>query len=380
MIAAPSNDTGMAEASPILAVSGLSKTYSRHIKAVRDVSLTLRRGEFFALLGPSGCGKTTLLRMIAGMETPDSGAIHLDGIEITAMPPWSRPVNMVFQSYAIFPHLTVFDNVAYGLKLQKIRGAELRHRVESGLDLVRMTGMGGRFPDTISGGQRQRVALARALVMMPRILLLDEPLSALDAQLRENMQYELVRLNRKIGITFIIVTHDQKEALSMADRIAVMREGAIEQIAPPQQLYESPANSFVADFIGAANLFPCRYQGRDEAGLLELVSDRLAQPIKARGVGNFVAGQELYIAVRPENLRLDDASASDDSCQRAVSPSLIGVLSGCSYGGDTSLYRIVHPISDTPLRLRMGAQQAMPIDAEEIGFYWNIEDGVVLPF
>ena len=223
--------------------------------AVDSVSLDIQPNEFFALLGPSGCGKTTLLRMIAGFEQPSAGRLLIDGEDMDRVQPNRRPVNMVFQSYAVFPHMTVADNVAYGLVVTGVPKAEIAPRVDEALAMVRLAGYGSRKPDQLSGGQRQRVALARALIKRPKVLLLDEPLSALDRKLREEMQLELVRLQHEVGITFVIVTHDQEEALSMADRIAVMDQGKLLQVAPPAELYDQPNCRMVADFIGKTNFF-----------------------------------------------------------------------------------------------------------------------------
>ncbi|MGH7024990.1 MAG: ABC transporter ATP-binding protein [Caulobacteraceae bacterium] len=239
---------------PIIAFDHVTKRFGATL-AVDDVSLTIEEGEFFALLGPSGCGKTTLLRMVAGFETPTSGRILIDGADISTVPPNRRPVNMVFQSYAVFPHMSVADNVAYGLKVDRVPAAERARRVEEALGLVKLAGLGARRPDQLSGGQRQRVALARALIKRPRVLLLDEPLSALDAKLREAMRSELAQLQKEVGVTFLFVTHDQHEALAMASRCAVINAGHVEQVAAPADLYERPASRFVADFIGQVNLF-----------------------------------------------------------------------------------------------------------------------------
>ena len=272
------------------------------VVAVDDVDLEIREGEFFALLGPSGCGKTTLLRMIAGLEVPDGGRVLIDGADMTFVPPNRRPVNMVFQSYALFPHMTVAENVAYGLKVEGLPRPEIAQRVEEALKLVRLEGLAGRRPDALSGGQRQRVALARALVKRPRVLLLDEPLSALDAKLREEMQLELSALQARLKLTFVIVTHDQDEALSMADRIAVMRAGRIEQVDEPEGLYERPVNRFVAGFIGRINMLD---------GIIEAVGEGRAK-VAVQGLGTLdmaagvplSKGQKVTLAIRPEKIAM----------------------------------------------------------------------------
>jgi spermidine/putrescine ABC transporter ATP-binding subunit len=270
---------------------------------VDNVSLEVPRGEFFALLGPSGCGKTTLLRMIAGFETPDSGTIIIDGEAMNNVPPHQRPTNMVFQSYAIFPHLNVFDNIAYGLRKLKLSNEALRAKVEAMLATVRLDGLGGRAADQLSGGQRQRVALARALVREPKILLLDEPLGALDKRLREAMQVELRALQRKIGITFLLVTHDQEEALSLSDRVAVMEGGKILQIAGPRELYERPNCRAVADFIGEINFFHASVKeitgdsATMNAGLLGIIA--LPRANLAPGIK---VDDHILLAIRPEHI------------------------------------------------------------------------------
>lgn len=292
---------------PILSVTGLRKHFGADVLAVDDVSLEIAEGEFFALLGPSGCGKTTLLRMLAGFELPGAGQIIIDGQDMADVPPNRRPVNMVFQSYAVFPHMSVADNVGYGLKLERCPADEIAARVAEALALVQLEEFGPRRPHQLSGGQRQRVALARALVKRPRVLLLDEPLSALDAKLREAMQMELVNLQHTVGITFIVVTHDQNEALSMADRIAVMEAGKVRQIAGPGELYEFPNCRFVADFIGKMNLFEGRIlsgSGDGEADSITVTLDGIGElrlPDDGRGGG--MAGP-VGVAVRPEKVRL----------------------------------------------------------------------------
>ena len=242
-----------AEAAPLVRIDGVSRAFGV-VTALDDVSLDIRPNEFFALLGPSGCGKTTLLRILAGLDHPDSGTVTLDGADLVPVPAHRRPINLMFQSYALFPHLDVWRNVAYGLQREKRPRDEIRQRVAEALDTVGLAGMERRRTTELSGGQRQRVALARAIVKRPRLLLLDEPLGALDKQIRTQMQAELKRLQHEVGITFVVVTHDQEEAMSMADRIAVLRDGRVEQLASPTELYERPASRFVAEFIGSTNL------------------------------------------------------------------------------------------------------------------------------
>ena len=310
---------------PIVRIEAVSKRFGG-VAAVDRVSLAIRPNEFFALLGPSGCGKTTLLRMLAGFERPSEGRILIDGEDMAGVVPNRRPVNMVFQSYAVFPHMTVADNVAYGLKVSGVARAEIGPRVEGALAMVRLEGFEARRPDQLSGGQRQRVALARALVKRPKVLLLDEPLSALDKKLREEMQLELVRLQQEVGITFVIVTHDQEEALSMADRIAVMDQGRILQVAPPDELYEQPNCRMVADFIGTTNLFPGRVLGQGAAGL-RLAAEGLGElELAADGA---VAG-EVGIAVRPEKVSISRERPEGDVI------ALPGKIEQLAYFGDYS--------------------------------------------
>jgi spermidine/putrescine ABC transporter ATP-binding subunit len=290
---------------PIVSIQNVSKLFGS-ITAVDDVSLDIGEGEFFALLGPSGCGKTTLLRILAGFEIPSTGSILIDGKEMEGIDPNRRPVNMVFQSYAVFPHMSVADNVGYGLKVTGVPRADLDKRVKEALALVKLEGYERRMPAQLSGGQRQRVALARALIKRPKVLLLDEPLSALDAKLREAMQLELVRLRNVVGITFIIVTHDQDEALSMANRIAVMDRGRVVQVASPAELYEFPNSRFVAAFIGKINLLEARVAGMDNGRLLADAPGigRVAVPFSG------AARSEIGLAVRPEKVKLDRSEPS----------------------------------------------------------------------
>ncbi len=311
----------------IVSIRNVSKKFAGNIIAVDNVSIDIAQNEFFALLGPSGCGKTTLLRMISGLETPTEGQIIIGGEDMALTPPNKRPTNMVFQSYAVFPHMTVEDNVAYGLKVTGVAAAETRRRTAEALEMVKLSHLANRKPDQMSGGQRQRVALARALVKRPKVLLLDEPLSALDAKLREDMRLELTRLQETVGITFIIVTHDQDEALSMASRIAVMDKGAVRQIATPTELYEHPASRFVADFIGKVNLIDAKVlstKGKtitcDAKGLgkVELIADR-------------AVGSNIAIAVRPEKLKVSKLEP-----KAAKHVKLEGKVRDVAYYGDTS--------------------------------------------
>ncbi|WGF87035.1 ABC transporter ATP-binding protein [Marinivivus vitaminiproducens] len=284
----------------MVTIEGVSKRFGGTV-AVDDVSATIRPNEFFALLGPSGCGKTTLLRMIAGFEWATEGSLAIDGQDMDGVPPNRRPVNMVFQSYAVFPHMTVAENVAYGLKVTGVPRSEIGPRVEQALAQVRLDSFGHRRPDQLSGGQRQRVALARALIKRPKVLLLDEPLSALDKKLREEMQLELVRLQHEVGITFIIVTHDQDEALSMANRIAVMNKGKIVQVDTPDDIYERPANMFVADFLGSINTVSATVEANDGRGATAVDTadfGRLSLPPGHPPEGNAI------LAVRPEKVRI----------------------------------------------------------------------------
>ncbi len=279
------------------------RNVSKHfgpVVAVDHVTLSIRDGEFFSLLGPSGCGKTTTLRLIAGFELPTEGEVYIGGQLQGETPPYRRPVNTVFQNYALFPHMTVYENVAFGLEMRKVPKSEIRQRVREALEMVRLPGMENRKPDQLSGGQQQRVALARALVNRPKVLLLDEPLGALDLKLRKAMQLELKALQERVGITFVYVTHDQEEALTMSDRIAVMNEGRVLQVGTPEEIYERPANRFVADFIGETNFLEGRVKEKEARKVVVLVDGAVEVPALAdRPVE---VGDEVTIAIRPERI------------------------------------------------------------------------------
>ena len=286
---------------PLLRLARVTKAYGELV-ALRDLSLDIPANEFFALLGPSGCGKTTLMRLIAGFEMPDEGRIFLDGQDITDLPPHMRPINMMFQSYALFPHMSVAQNIAFGLKQEGRPRKEIATRVDDMLRLVQMSGLGDRRPDQLSGGQRQRVALARALIKRPKLLLLDEPLAALDRKLRHDTQFELMQAQRETGTSFIVVTHDQDEAMVMAHRMAVMRAGAIDQIGSPREVYEEPATRHVAGFVGESNFFEGRVTQYRPGGV-EIETDK-GLKLEALCREHPSIGTTLTISIRPENLRL----------------------------------------------------------------------------
>src|SRR5450432_3559125 len=287
-------------ARPYVQVDRISKSFGE-FKAVDDVSLKIYQGEIFCLLGASGCGKTTLLRMLGGFETPTSGKIFIDGEDMTGVPPYERPVNMMFQSYALFPHMNVEQNVAFGLKQDRVPKAEIQERVATMLDLVKLGGFGMRKPHQLSGGQRQRVALARSLVKRPKLLLLDEPLGALDKKLREHTQFELISLQDKLGVTFIVVTHDQEEAMTLGTRLGVMNQGRIVQVGSPSDIYESPANRFVADFIGSVNMFEGQVSQGESHGV-RIDCAELRGTVRADRTVVCANGATVWTAIRPEKI------------------------------------------------------------------------------
>jgi len=308
---------------PLLEIRNVAKGFKGRL-AVDDAGFTIARGEFFSLLGPSGCGKTTLLRLIGGFIPPDSGTIHIDGEDVTTHPPEKRPVNTVFQSYAIFPHLNVAENIAYGLRSERLAATERERRVTEALHLISLSGYGRRRPHELSGGERQRVALARALVKRPKLLLLDEPLGALDKHLRENMQTELRQIQREVGIAFLFVTHDQEEALAMSDRIAVMQRGRLLQVADPKTLYESPNSRAVASFIGTMNFFPGLVIESDGTRVIIEVPDFGRLHVPKTGSDSFGPGAVVTAAIRPEKLVLSPMPTRGSATARIESTQYFG--------------------------------------------------------
>lgn len=322
---------------PLLRIENVAKTFGM-FRAVDGVSLDIKAGEFFALLGPSGCGKTTLLRMLAGFEAPDEGRILLGDKDIAQALPHERPINMMFQNYALFPHLSVRDNIAFGLKRARMARDEIATRVAEMIALVKLDGLEKRKPDQLSGGQRQRVALARALARRPQLLLLDEPLAALDKKLRENTQGELMELQRRLGMTFIIVTHDQEEAMTMASRIGVMKAGKLAQVAPPRELYEAPRSRWIAEFVGDINLFDGETKLRDGHRLVIGTRDAgalvVAEPREPVGAGKFA------VAIRPEKVKLSRRGPVSEAGRETAINALDGVIADICYLGGTTTYKV----------------------------------------
>jgi len=325
------------DAEPYLRLRGVTRRFGE-VTAVAGIDLDIYRGELFALLGGSGSGKTTLLRMLAGFERPDSGTITLDGEDLLAMPPYERPVNMMFQSYALFPHMTVAENIAYGLRREGLPRAEIAARVAEALELVQLVGLERRRPAALSGGQRQRVALARCLVKRPKLLLLDEPLGALDKSLREATQFELVNIQERTGTTFIMVTHDQEEAMTMASRIAVMAEGRLAQVGTPAEVYEYPASRFVAAFLGTANIFEGIVRRAEAPGAL-VESTALDALFRSDADSPKPVGGRVFVAVRPEKMRIEKvAEAGGNGPNR-----LDGTVRDIAYYGDFVMYVVALP-------------------------------------
>ncbi len=364
-----SNLTGAASAPALVRFEGVGKSFDGHA-AVDGLDLDLLPGEFFALLGPSGCGKTTLLRMLAGFEIPDRGRILLDGADIAATPPHLRPVNMMFQSYALFPHMSVEQNVAFGLKQEGLARREIAARVADMLALLRLDGFGRRKPHQLSGGQRQRVALARALVKRPRIFLLDEPLAALDKKLRSQTQYELRSLQRRLGVTFLIVTHDQQEAMTMADRIGVMNRGSLAQVGAPREIYEQPNSRWVAEFVGDVNLIEGRVSAVSESGIV--VDTAAVGPVSVSRPAAAHKGDVAFVAIRPEKIALGPPR------EGAVAS---GTVTEAGYSGDVTRYlvRLDGSASIRASAVNSGGARSRPAAiGERVTLSWEPDAPVVL--
>jgi putrescine transport system ATP-binding protein len=363
---------------PLLRIDAVVKKFGP-LRAVDGLSLDIGSGEFFALLGPSGCGKTTLLRMLAGFETPDEGRILLDGADIAQVLPHQRPVNMMFQNYALFPHLSVKDNIAFGLKRAQMPRSEIDTRVAEMVALVKLEGLEKRKPDQLSGGQRQRVALARSLARRPRVLLLDEPLAALDKKLRESTQLELMELQRRLGMTFIIVTHDQEEAMTMADRIGVMDNGRLEQVATPRKLYEAPNSRWVAEFVGDINLFEGEAQP-SEGGRLAVATKDAGAIIVAAPPGTLTKPL-VCVAVRPEKVKLSRRGPASDAAHAHAINRLEGVVTDVSYLGGFTTYKVKLD-TGAVLRSSMANTARLDIDAynasQRVVAWFTPDDCVVL--
>jgi putrescine transport system ATP-binding protein len=359
---------------PLIRFDAVTKRYG-DVTAVAGLSLDIYEREFFALLGPSGCGKTTLMRMLAGFEEPSEGRVFLAGQDLAGVPPYRRPVNMMFQSYALFPHMTVWENVAFGLKQERLPKSEIADRVAAMLKLVHLEDFGGRKPDQLSGGQRQRVALARALAKRPKVLLLDEPLAALDKKLREKTQFELMDIQSSLGTTFMIVTHDQEEAMTVADRIAVMDHGRIVQMGTPAEIYEQPATRYVADFIGDVNLIEAKVTGRDEKGL-RMQSEQMTAPLRAVSDVDAASGASVALALRPEKVKITARKPADATENLAR-----GVVTGIAYLGDLSIYQVT---LDSGQQLKAARPNTTRVTDQPIGWddkvylSWAPDAGVVL--
>ena len=359
----------------IISFHDVSKSFG-DVKAINSANFEIQRGEFFALLGPSGCGKTTLLRMVAGFEIPDSGEISIDNQPISGTPPNLRPVNMVFQNYAIFPHMDVRGNIAFGMRKSGLSKTELDRRIDETLELIKLQGYGKRRADELSGGQRQRVALARALIKQPKVLLLDEPLGALDKKLREQMQIELRQLQKQVGITFLFVTHDQEEALTLSDRIAVMSEGHVMEIASPAQLYENPSSRFVADFIGSMNFFPGEVI-KSENGKLSISTDSMGEIDIPASNSEYADKSPVWVAIRPEKLKPVFTAPGD------LSNVMQGVMGPSAYLGDRSHFYVHLSKREEPVLVALQNLERS-IDQlhgpnQKVWLKWSTDAMVVLP-
>ena len=349
---------------PIVRLSGVTKDFGKS-EVLKTINLDVYEGEFLTLLGPSGCGKTTTLRIIAGFEAPSQGSVYLERNDVTALPPYKRNVNTVFQSYALFPHMNVFDNVAFGLVEKKVPKNEIKEQVDKMLELVQLKNFGRRKPHQMSGGQRQRVAIARALINNPKVLLFDEPLGALDLKLRKQMQIELKHLQKQLGITFIYVTHDQEEALTMSDRIAVMNGGVIEQIGTAQEIYEYPKTKFVASFIGESNIIEASVTGITDE-LIELTAENGV--VHARGSG-FVQDEMIYISIRPENTKY--------SADPVENFRLRGIVKEHIYVGSIVKTVVALP-NGQRLRLNRHPHSELPEIGSAVTIYWDMDKAVIM--
>ena len=358
---------------PYIQIKDVSKNYAGHT-ALKNLCLDIYKGELFSILGPSGCGKTTLLRILAGFEESTKGKIYIDGIDITEKPPYNRPVNIMFQSYALFPHMTVEQNIAFGLQQEGFSKDDIREKVSSILHVVHMNKFASRKPHQLSGGQKQRVALARCLVKKPKLVLLDEPLAALDRQLREKTQFELVNIQEKLGVTFIMVTHDQEEAMTMSSRIGVMEEGKLKQIGTPKEIYEYPHSRYVAEFIGDMNIFEGIVQEEDTDHLL-VQSNESGCDIYISHGSQVTLGSNVAIAIRPEKIMItkEPRELLRNSCK--------GIVSEIAYLGDVSIYHIKldsgkKVLASISNKVRIAE---MPINwDDEVYLYWRPDSGIVL--
>lgn len=387
-------------AKPYIQLENISKSFD-NTHAVKNLNLSIYKGELFSLLGASGCGKSTLLRILAGFENPTSGRILIDGIDITNWPAYKRPVNMMFQSYALFPHMTVFQNIAFGLKQERMELSEIEHRVHQVLDLVQMTSFGDRKPNQLSGGQRQRVALARSLVKQPKLLLLDEPMAALDKKLREQTQFELVNIQEKVGVTFIVVTHDQEEAMTMSTRMAIMEEGRIRQIGVPHDIYEFPNSKYVAEFIGTMNVFN-GVVSADEPDHVVIDAPEAGGQLYITHTATMPLGSHVSVAIRPEKITISamppeeylvNTSPEDEIIEKLIDETeqqietptkrncAKGIVREIGYLGDMSIYHIelesgkrVQAAMTNFLRL---TDRDVKWD-DEVYLYWRPENGIVL--
>tara|TARA_B110000285_G_scaffold225071_1_gene282752 strand:- start:100 stop:1242 length:1143 start_codon:yes stop_codon:yes gene_type:complete len=364
-----------ADAEPFIKLRSVSKKFGE-FTAVDNIDLDIYKGELFSLLGGSGCGKTTLLRMLAGFETPSSGTIYIDGVDMTEVPPYDRPINMMFQSYALFPHMTVEQNVSYGLKRDKTPKDEIKRRVEEILSMVELSDFVKRKPHQLSGGQRQRVALARALVKQPKVLLLDEPLGALDKRLREQTQFELINIQDQLGVTFVVVTHDQEEAMTLSTRMAMMDAGKFQQIGTPAEVYEYPESRLVANFIGSANMFEGRVS-QNGADHVVITCKELGVEFYTNHPMSIIEGTKVWVAVRPENIALSKTAFD------ATKNQLKGVVVDIGYHGKTSTYRIrisndqMIEVSVPNQKRPKGDRHSVDWD-EEVYLNWDQSNAVVL--